>query len=202
MNLVMELLDDGELWKRARAGDTGAFGVLFDRHANSVYRYCFRRTAEWALAEDLTSVVFFEAWRRCADVELGEGRLLPWLLGVATNVIRNQRRSLRRYRAALERLPPLEFERDFAEDLTERLDAERRMRTVLADVRRMPRAEQEVLALCIWEGLSSGAVAEALGVPEGTVRSRLFRARARLREAAARHEDPSPLPSSEGVIPQ
>lgn len=107
--MVMEFLEDGELWARAQAGDAGAFGVLFDRHANSVYRYCFRRSADWAIAEDLTSVVFFEAWRRCADVELGEGRLLPWLLGVATNVIRNQRRSLRRYRAALERLPPLEF---------------------------------------------------------------------------------------------
>jgi RNA polymerase sigma factor (sigma-70 family) len=202
MNLVMELLDDGELWKRARAGDTGAFGVLFDRHANSVYRYCFRRTAEWALAEDLTSVVFFEAWRRCRDVQLSQDRLLPWLLGVATNVIRNQRRSLRRYRAALERLPPLELERDFAEELTERLDAERRMRSVLADVHRLPRHEQEVVTLCIWEGLSSGEVAEALGVPEGTVRSRLFRARVRLREAAVRHEDPTPLPSSEGVTPR
>jgi RNA polymerase sigma-70 factor (ECF subfamily) len=112
MKVVMEFLEDGELWARAQAGDGGAFGVLFDRQANSVYRYCFRRSADWALAEDLTSVVFFEAWRRCRDVELGEGRVLPWLLGVATNVIRNQRRSLRRYRAALERLPPLELERD------------------------------------------------------------------------------------------
>jgi RNA polymerase sigma factor (sigma-70 family) len=76
------------------------------------------------------------------------------------------------------------------------------MRAVLADVRRLPRHEQEVLALCVWEGLSSGEVGEALGVPEGTVRRRLFRARARLREAAAHHEEPSPLPSSEGAAPQ
>jgi DNA-directed RNA polymerase specialized sigma24 family protein len=110
MNVVVEVLEDGELWARAQAGDAGAFGVLFDRHANSVYRYCFRRSADWALAEDLTSVVFFEAWRRCAEVKLSGGGLLPWLLGVATNVIRNQRRSLRRYRAALERLPQLDLD--------------------------------------------------------------------------------------------
>lgn len=194
----MEPLDDGELWARAQAGDAEAFGSLFDRHATSVYRYCFRQSGDWAMAEDLTSIVFFEAWRRCREVYLAEGRLLPWLLGVATNVLRNQRRSLRRYRAALERIPPLAPEQDFADELAERLDAERHMRAMLAEVRRLPRGEQEVLALCIWEGLTSIEAGEALGIPEGTVRTRLSRVRARLREAG----DPPALASSEGVTPR
>jgi RNA polymerase sigma factor (sigma-70 family) len=194
----MEPLDDGELWALARAGDPAAFGSLFDRHADSVYRYCFRRSGDWAVAEDLTSVVFLEAWRRRGDVHLPGGRLLPWLLGVATNVLRNQRRSLRRYRAALERIPPLAPERDFADELAERLDAERHMQAILAAVRHLPRGEQEVLALCIWEGLTSIEAAEALGIPEGTVRTRLSRVRARLREAG----DPLALASSKGVTPR
>ena len=64
---------DGDLWRRAVDGEPDAFGVLFERHAQAVYNYLFRRTADWALAEDLTSVVFLEAWRRRTDVRLERG---------------------------------------------------------------------------------------------------------------------------------
>src|ERR1700733_5133536 len=94
--------DDGELWRAADA-DPGAFGELFERHARAVFAFCARRTGDLALAEDLTSVVFLEAWRR-RSVHLGGTSMLPWLLGTANNVVRNQRRSLRRHRAALARL--------------------------------------------------------------------------------------------------
>ena len=57
---------DGDLWRAAQAGDAESFGVLFDRHADAIYTYCFRRTADWTVAEDLTSVVFLETWRRIA----------------------------------------------------------------------------------------------------------------------------------------
>ena len=75
------------------------FGLLFERHARAIYN-CFRRTADWAVAEDLTSIVFLEAWRR-RERELLPEKVLPWLYGIATNVIRNRRRSLRRHAAAL-----------------------------------------------------------------------------------------------------
>lgn len=163
-------------------GDADAFAALFDRHADAVYTYCFRRTADWSIAEDLTSVVFLEAWRRRAALDLPAAKVLPWLLGVGTNVLRNQRRSRRRYQAALNRLPPLEPERDFAEDLTQRLADEQRMRELLILVGRLPQAEQDVLALCVWQGVSGADAAFVLDVPEGTVRTRLFRARERLRE--------------------
>jgi len=172
--------DDGELWSRARHGDTDAFAALFERHAGAVYTYCFRSTADWSIAEDLTSVVFLEAWRRRAALDLRAAKVLPLLLGVATNVLRNHRRSLRRHQAALKRLPPLQPERDFAEDLTQRLADEQRMRELLVLVGRLPQAEQETLALCVWQGLSSADAAFVLDVPEGTVRARLFRARQRL----------------------
>lgn len=180
---------DTDLWQRAVAGDAAAFGVLFDRHARSVYNHCFRRTADWALAEDLTSVVFLEAWRRRADVRLERESALPWLLGVATNVVRNRRRSERRHQSALQRLPRERGE-DFADGVDERLDDERQMHEVLALVGKLPRSEQDVLALCAWAGLSYEEAALALGLPIGTVRSRLSRARARLREltASAGHE--------------
>jgi RNA polymerase sigma factor (sigma-70 family) len=177
----MRVVPDSELWQRAVAGDPRSFGDLFERHARAISVFCFRRTADWALAEDLTSVVFLEAWRRRSDVRLVRESALPWLFGIATNVLRNQRRSLRRHRAALERLP-LEHEPDFADEAAERLDDERRMQEILAAFAALPQREREVIVLCRWSELSYEEAAVALGVPVGTVRSRLARARVRLGE--------------------
>jgi RNA polymerase sigma factor (sigma-70 family) len=179
----MGQVTDAELWRRAVAGEPDAFGILFERHARSVYNYLFRRTADWALAEDLTSVVFLEAWRKRNELRLDHETALPWLFGVATNVLRSRRRAQRRHRAALERLPR-EREPGFADDANARLDDERRMRPVLRSVAALPKREQDVIALCAWADLSYEEAALALGVPVGTVRSRLSRARRRLRELA------------------
>jgi RNA polymerase sigma-70 factor (ECF subfamily) len=174
---------DSELWSRGAAGDPDAFGLIFDRHARAIYNYCFRRSADWALAEDLTSVVFLEAWRRRAEVRLESESALPWLYGVAGNVLRNQRRSLRRHRAALGRLPAEpDREADFGDETAERLDDERRMHAALAVLEELPKRERAVLELCDWGSLSYAAASLALGVPVGTVRSRLARGRHRLRE--------------------
>ena len=168
---------DAELWRLAVAGEAAAFGVLFERHAATIYNYCFRRTGDWSLAEDLASTVFLEAWRRRADVRLERDSALPWLLGVATNVLRNRWRSERRHRAALARLS-VEREDGFEGELIDRIDDQREMRRVLRTVAALSRDDQDVLALCVWEGLSYESTALALGVPVGTVRSRLSRARA------------------------
>jgi RNA polymerase sigma factor (sigma-70 family) len=174
-------LPDAVLWQRAASGETDAFGTIFERHATTVYNYCFRRTGDWAQAEELTAIVFLEAWRRRTHVQLERDEAIPWLLGVATNVLRNSRRSQRRHRAALERLPR-EHVSDFAPDVDERLDDERQMRAALRMLQKLPRADQDVLALCIWEELTYEQAALALGIPVGTVRSRLSRARGRLRD--------------------
>jgi RNA polymerase sigma-70 factor (ECF subfamily) len=172
--------DDLAVWRSAASGDPDAFAVLFHRHARAVYNHCFRQSGSWSEAEDLTSVVFLEAWRRRATVRLERGSVRAWLLGVATNVCRNRTRSLRRHRAALSRVPDPATQPDPAADVAARVDDERTIRTVLDEVRRLPRREREVLVLCAWDGLSYAEAAIALGVPIGTVRSRLSRARSRL----------------------
>jgi RNA polymerase sigma factor (sigma-70 family) len=161
--------------------EAGAYGRIWDAHAGAIYRYCFHRTGEAALAEDLTSIVFLEAWRRRGHVALIPEAALPWLYGIATNVLRNQHRSRRRYRAALARLPRPQDEPDFADDLAAQVDSERRMREILDRVHRLSTLEQEVLSLCVWEGLAPHEAALALDVPEATVRTRLHRARQHLR---------------------
>lgn len=180
--MTLQSLPDAVLWNRAQGGDEHAFGVIFDRHAHTIYNYCFRRTADWSAAEDLTSVVFLETWRRRAHVRVTSDSLLPWLYGVATNVLHNHRRSLRRHRDALARLRALPEAPGDTEEAATRLDAEREMRRVIDSIKTLSRRDQEVLALCVWEGLGYAEAAEALGVPVGTVRSRLSRARQRLRQ--------------------
>jgi RNA polymerase sigma-70 factor (ECF subfamily) len=179
----MRDLADRDLWALVGTGDGAAFGALFERHAKSVYNFCFRRTADWALAEDLTSVVFLQAWRHRSE-PLRADSALPLLLGITTNVLRDHVRSLRRFRRVLERVPaPLHIP-DFAGDLAERIDDERTMRRVLEILGELPVSQQEVL-LCSWSDLSYEEMALVLDLPAGTVRSRLSRARARLRELAA-----------------
>jgi RNA polymerase sigma factor (sigma-70 family) len=172
---------DSELWDRSRRHDHDAFAELFDRHAKAIYNYCFRRVGNWASAEDLMSLVFLEAWRR-RDVELPDGMVLPWLYGVATNVVRNASRSERRYKGALARVPPPEATPDFSEAADAHLDEESEMSDILALVDQLRLEERDVFALCAWSGLSYQEAALALAVPVGTVRSRLSRARAHLRE--------------------
>jgi RNA polymerase sigma factor (sigma-70 family) len=179
-NRVMTQRDDAELWAEVIEGDPEAFGQLFERHARRVYNHCFRHTADWARAEDLTSIVFLECWRR-RDAAVDPHRVLPWLLGIATNVCRNERRSLVRHRAALRCLPPPEQTFDVGEDTMDRLDDERRMRDVIDRVSHLPERDRDVLALCVWGGLSYEDAAAALSVPIGTIRSRLARARSKLR---------------------
>ena len=172
---------DSELWKRTRAGDPAAFADLFERHAAQIYNYCFRRIGSRATAEDMLSVVFLEAWRR-REKKLPSDKVLPWLYGIATNVVRNQRRSERRFAAALRRMPSPEPEPDFSERSDERLDEEWQAQGALELLRKLPKREQDVVVLCDGMELSYEDAALALGIPPGTVRSRLSRARARLRE--------------------
>lgn len=183
VDVLTELKSDQELWRRASAGEEAAFGQLFDRHARTVYNFLFRRTASWSEAEDLTSAVFLHAWRRRRQVQvvLDRESALPWLLKVADYTARNERRALRRYRAAIDRLNLTPEEQpDHADTVAARVDDERAMAEVRRALKRLPRHEREVIELSVWTGLDHQAVAVALGVPVGTVKSRLSRARNRL----------------------
>jgi RNA polymerase sigma-70 factor (ECF subfamily) len=174
-------LTDRELWEQARAGSGSAFGWLFDRHARAVYNHCFRLVASWAAAEDLLQSTFLVAWRKRDGVTLTHDSARPWLLAVATNVARSDRRAGARRlrlagRALVEGVVP-----DHADDVAGRVDDERRMTEVLAAARKLPRNQQEALALCVWSGVSYAEDAVVLGIAEVSVRARVSKASARLR---------------------
>lgn len=170
---------------RVRAGDPGAFGVLFDDHARAVYNHAFRLTSDWSLAEEAVSLTFLEAWRLRGRLEPAGGSVRPWLLGITVNVVRNMHRAARRHQAAMSRLPAMPPVPDFADDVADRLDETAQWQRVSSALASLRPGERDALALCVWSGLGYAAAANALGVPVGTVRSRLSRARRKLREFAA-----------------
>jgi RNA polymerase sigma-70 factor (ECF subfamily) len=174
---------DRDLWEQAGAGSGEAFGLLFDRHSRAVYNHCFRLTASWATAEDLTSATFLLAWRHRDRMRPANDSLRPWLLAVATNAARSERRSVRRRLSLVERAGPDRPTADHADDVAGRVDDERRMASVLVELHKLPRSEQEAVALCLWSGLSYPEAAAALGIAEVSVRSRVSRARSKLRAA-------------------
>lgn len=168
---------------RIRAGDPSAFAELYDSYARAVYNHAFRLTADWSAAEDVMAETFMEAWRLRDRVDAEGGSLRPWLLGVAINVARGHHRSNRRYRAAANAAAEAETALpDHADEVAGRLDDRRRIAAALRALAALRRPEREVLTLCLWEGLEYTAAAEALGIAVGTVRSRLSRARAKLRK--------------------
>jgi RNA polymerase sigma-70 factor (ECF subfamily) len=166
---------------RVRAGDRDAFAHLFGAYARTVYNHAFRLTGDWSTAEDVMSLTFLEAWRQHGRVHVEGGSLRPWLLGIATNLVSNQRRAARRHRQVMAELPPPpEAVPDFAEEAGGRIDDAARIAALHDALARLRRPDREVLALCVWAGLDYREAAEALGIPVGTVRSRLSRARAKL----------------------
>ena len=161
-----------------------AFGELFKRHSRSVYAYCARRTGKLDLAEDLTSVVFMEAFRRRRKLQLSNASALPWLIGVANNVVRNADRSLRRYRSALDRIPIPANGVSSEEDTMERLGAQEALTRALEAISALTQGEQDVVLLVLWSELTYADAATALRIPVGTVRSRLASARAKFKDSA------------------
>jgi RNA polymerase sigma-70 factor, ECF subfamily len=174
---------DAYLWDRVRDGDAAALGELYDRHAAAVYGFAFRRTASWTAAEDVLQTTFLRAWRTLTSGRHGPLRgtsARGWLLVVAGSECRNAFRAARRMRQLVERLPAPEAGPDHATEVARRVDDQRRMSAVRQAVDKLPRHERETLELVTWAGLSIAETAAALGVPEGTVKARLHRARKRL----------------------
>jgi len=160
------------------------FAAVFDRHAPHIYRYLARRAGR-QVADDLVAETFLAAFAKRDRYDLRYADARPWLYGIATNLIgQHHRDEVRQYRilqaAAAEHEVPGHAER-VAADVTAQA-----MRTLLARaLTALPAGDRDVLLLIAWEQLSYQEVSQALGIPVGTVRSRLHRARATVRQVLA-----------------
>lgn len=182
------IVDDQELWARIRRHDGDAFAQLYRRHAGRVYAHLLQRVASRHDAEDLTAEVFIVAWNRAAKVRFGPtAGMLPWLLVCANNLLRNRRRSLHRARRALEKVTRVD-EPDPAEQIVDDAEHSANLVTLRTVLGQLSVADQNIIQLCVVQGLSPQTVAETLGKPSGTIRSQLSRALGRAREIYAKHD--------------
>ncbi len=164
----------------ASLSEPRAFGVVFERHFSSILRYLRRRLGDQP-AEEAAAQTFFVAFDQRERFDRGRADARPWLFGIATNVARHHRRGeVRELRA----IAALGTEATTADDRTERkVDAERLRAPLARCLAELPAEEADVLYLLVWAELDQPEIAAALEIPLGTVKSRLSRARRRLRTA-------------------
>lgn len=158
-----------------------AFATLFDRHYDFVHRYIGRRAGP-DLADDLASETFTTAFRVRSSYDLAHSDARPWLLGIATNLVRHHRRAEARRLGAYERLEVARAVGIEEDPVVARADAAVARLRIARALARIPNADRDALLLLAWADLTYPEIARALGIPIGTVRSRIHRARQRLRE--------------------
>ena len=154
------------------------FTAIFERHFDAIYSYAARRLGR-ELADDVSAAVFIEAFAGRTRFDLSQPDARPWLYGIATNLIRRHHRSesrrLKAYARAAGTTAP------DALDLDGRVDAAAAGPQLAAALQALAAPDRDALLLFAWADLSYEAIAIATDVPVGTVRSRIHRARARLR---------------------
>ncbi|MGB8858130.1 MAG: sigma-70 family RNA polymerase sigma factor [Ilumatobacteraceae bacterium] len=170
----------------AACDDAAAFAGLFDRHAEAVHRMVARRLGR-QVADDIAGEVFRVAFEQRARFDTTYTSALPWLYGIALNLIRRHQRDYTRRLRVLDRVAAsVPAAADPMSTAADRLDATRDAVGLAAALAALGPDDREVLLLVAWEQMTPTEAAAALGVPAGTARSRLHRARQALLAAATK----------------
>ncbi|WP_062651740.1 RNA polymerase sigma factor [Streptomyces maremycinicus] len=164
------------------------FAVLYNRYAADVHRYVMRRLGD-AAADDLTADIFLAAFRARSRYDLTRTNARPWFYGIAANLINKQRRTEERALRALARTGHDSVTESWVDHADDRVTAQAAHRLLAGALASLSGGDRHVLLLVAWADLSYQEVAEALGIPVGTVRSRLNRARRKVRSALG--DDPT-----------
>jgi RNA polymerase sigma factor (sigma-70 family) len=168
-----------------------AFAELYDRHAAPIHRYVARRLGDGA-ADDVVAETFLAAFHGRHRYDLGQNDARPWLYGIAANMIGKHRRAEVRMWRTLARTGADPAAEGHADRVEHRVSAAAVGRELAVALAGLAAGDRDVLLLIAWADLSYDEVAVALGIPVGTVRSRLNRARRKVREALG-GQDPTSL---------
>ncbi|MEV7621062.1 RNA polymerase sigma factor [Microbacterium sp. NPDC089321] len=160
--------------------DPGAFSEIFERHARAIASFAARRVGD--AGDDVLSETFLVAFRRRAAFDTSWESSLPWLLGIASRLVRKQRAAEARQWRSLNAVAGWEQHVQFgeAEAAGERVDAAVEARALGGRIAALSAADRETLLLYAWADLTYEEIAVALRIPVGTVRSRLNRVRRKL----------------------
>lgn len=175
---------DSERPVRDRGGRIASpegFEAVFREYFTPVFRFIARRVGT-SLAEDLAAETFVTAYRRCASFDSDSGSLRSWLFGIAANLVRHHWRAEQHLLALDARLVPETDVPDGLDAADKRVVAAMLAPRLAGALSLLTPDQREVLLLHVWAELSHEEIAAALQIAPGTVRSRLSRARAVLRE--------------------
>jgi RNA polymerase sigma-70 factor (ECF subfamily) len=182
---------DAELLDRIARGDTAAHRAIFDRYFARVTSFVRRRIGDEGLCEEIVADVFFEVWRGAAAFR-GDSEVHSWIFGIAHFKALSARRSraqLKRARVVATESEALARMQDPA-DAAELIEAREQVRRLAHALDLLPEGQRDVLRLAFLEGRSYLEIADALGISEGNVKTRVNRARTRLRALLQRREGP------------
>jgi len=160
------------------------FAVLFDRHAPHIHRYLARRAGR-QVADDLVAETFLTAFAKRDRYDLGYSDARPWLYGIATNLVGQHRRDEARQYRIMQRAVAEPEVSDHADRVAAGVTAQATHALLKAALAALPAGDRDVLLLIAWEQLTYQEVSRALAIPAGTVRSRLHRARTKVRQVLA-----------------
>jgi RNA polymerase sigma factor (sigma-70 family) len=178
---------DGMLIAQSLRGRPDAFVDVACRHEIAIHGYLARRAGQQA-ADDLLAEVWLRAFAARGGYDTCYGDARPWLYGIARNVLREHWRTSRLDQPTVADDTVV----DPWDGVDQRLDSAERAKAVARAVRALPVAEREMLLLVAWEQLTPTEAARVLGVPPGTARSRLHRARAAVRQALSERDVSQP----------
>ncbi|WP_198418531.1 RNA polymerase sigma factor [Cryobacterium frigoriphilum] len=178
-------MNEVEVWARACANDGRAFTALFDTHRDRVFRHVLRLVDNPHDAEEVTSTSFLELWRRRASVVLVSESVLPWLLVTAGHIARNVSRGTRRYRALFDSLPRAETVADAEQIAVAHIEEDESVGCLKAAMKMLKPADASLIVLVVLQGYAVAEVATLLGLSDGAARTRLHRAKGKIREELA-----------------
>lgn len=191
--------DDVHLLERVCQRDAAAHRTLFDRYYPRLFAFVQRRVRDGALAEELVADVFFEVWRN-AERFRGQSQVSTWLFGIAhfktMAALRQGRRGMRGATRGAD-VATLQRVAD-ARDPTASLEARGELRRLRRLLDTLPENQREVMEMVFLEGTPYAEAAERLGVPEATIKTRISRARSRLRREMGGRIGPSARAGSSG----
>ena len=165
------------LWAQAAAGDHAAFAAFYRGHADAVFTHVWARVDCRADAQDLAAEVFVVAWRKRRSVRFDAASgILPWLLATANNLLRKHYRTQARRSRSVPGQRTTADEPDVLDDLVAVEDDRRVQACLRVALEKLRPEERRVIELRFIRGMSHAAIADLLGVPAATARTRLRRA--------------------------
>ena len=174
---VVETTTDGDLIARVGEGDAGAFEQLYRRYSRPVFALALRRLGDRGRAEDAVQETFASIWRSAGSYRRERGPGAPWLYAVARNAIVDRRRALGPVPAE----PVDEASSDAGPD--ERAESSWTAWRIHRALAELPEQERKLIELAYWGGLSQSEIADFVGIPLGTVKTRTRSAHSRLADA-------------------